>query len=371
MAAALLLAWIDTGPRPAAASPANDFYVNQALDRYFVLPRDAETLSLGGAAGAVCRSANCLYLNPAGLGTLGASELAGTVGLSTDTGADFFSDGDLERDTLLGFTTAALRLGGDGPAPPRLGTLGVGYSRYDGDAAGIDRAAPDGHRRSLAYGIDFGRAVALGYSFHWYDDQLRSQVADLHSTSRLLHTWGAQIDLPWDVRGGGLFKLGIGKSDTEDFRLGSDGLSRLREYAGVVGAEKRHGPWRAIASFDYARVETRGNLAAASPTVVIGGSEEGDVYTLRAGVERTVWGDLRLRAGFVQLVVERYEFGRPDLAALGGSVRGPGFTAGAGLLLGRLTEGGGRLRLDYGFEYLAVGNGSWEHLLSVAVPVGL
>ena len=350
------------------ASPQNDFYIRQALDRYFVLPQDAESLSMAGASGASCKSSQCIYLNPAGLGFLDSAELSLEVGQWSVTGDDLFGDG-VEQSAYNGFVTAALPLGQIVDERPRFGTIAIGYSRYNGETDDQISTSPDGHRRSIAYGYSPLKDLSLGYSFTFYDDQLHSELADLHSHARLLHIWGAQFKFNegWELSS--TIRFGIGQSDTEDFRFNSNGLSHPREYGGALAVSKTIESLRIALAVDYSRVKSRGTLNGVDLPVPIGGSEEGDVYNIRLGLEKTFYEKFIVRAGLRWHEVLNYEFKREDLRDLSGTVTGLGSSGGIGYRYRRCDDGKDLFRLDYGFEYLSIGSGAWQQLITLSVPL--
>ncbi len=352
----------------SAASPLSEFYINQALERYFVLPQDAETLSLAGSTELTCKNSTCLYLNPAGLGQLAHSEFSATLGFSIIDGEYFPTEEGLEQSEYHGNGILAFPLGSTKNGRPRYGSLALGFSRYDGHTDDVIHTTPDGHRRSLAYGYSPFENLSLGYSFTFYDDQLRSEFADLHSHSRLLHNWGIQLRPSDDLEIGTSFKLGIGQSDTEDFRFDSNGLSHIREYSGALGIKKTMDPLIIALSFDYTRVQSKGNLNEVAIPVVIGGTEQGNIYNIRFGSSYNINDNFLIRAGIRWQNIESYNFERPDLEGLNGDVRGLGWSTGLGYIFNGKKNPQMRIALDYGFEYLDIGKGSWQHLITLRVP---
>ena len=346
-------------------SPLRDFYIRQALDRYFALPGNAETLSLAGSTAMTCSGADCLYLNPAGLGFLPVKEFSSTLGFSLLEGDDFIDGEPLEQNEYHGYGVLAVPFGSVKESRPRYGALAIGYSRYDGHTNDSIHTHPDGHTRSIAYAYAPTEELSVGYTFVFYDDQLHTIFSDLHSHSRLLHVWGTQFRPTEDLEFGGLFQLGIGQSDTEDFRFDSNGLLHLRQYSGQLGVTKTFSSFKVALSFDYTRAQSQGHINGVAFPVTIGGNESGNIYNIRLGVEKKLQQNLSLRSGFRWYEVESYEFQRADLQRLSGNVQGMGFSLGVGYRFGK---GQYAPSLDYGSEYLLIGDGAWEHLLSLKVP---
>jgi hypothetical protein len=349
-----------------AKGDGNDAYIRQALGRYFSLPQDARSLSTAGTRSLTCDDANCLYMNPAGLGRLQDVQLAGSVGKSRMSGDEFLTDESIEQDELRGYGVLAVPLGAASSTGTKYGALALGFSRYQGETSDRINTTPDGHRRSIAYGIELLDDVTAGYSFTFYDDQLRSDLADLHSHARFLHTFGAQLQLANGIMLGGIFKLGIGQSDTEDFRFLSNGLSYLREYAGSLGATKEWEKTLLSVAIDYRNVQSKGNLTEVSPSAVIGGDESGNEFNVRLGLEHEVLERLFVRLGG-RYYRAYYRFDRTDLRELSGEINALGCSTG----IGHVAQIGDwkNIRIDYGIEYLTTGRGDWEHMLSVLLPI--
>jgi hypothetical protein len=353
----------------ASASPINEFYIRQALDRYFTLPRDADTLATAGSSAMTCSDSDCMFLNPAGLGEVEDIQLSTSLGFSLLNGQDFFTEEHLEQNEYIGDVILGFPLGTADPRKPRYGTLTLAYSRYDGHTDDMLHTTPDGHRRSLAYGISPSDELSLGYSFTFYDDQLHNDFSDLHSHSRLLHIWGIQYRPDKKLEIGSTFSLGIGQSDTTDFRFDSNGLSHLRSYSGNIGVTGDLAGYRVSASADYTRVESRGNLDGVAPPVVIGGDESGNIYNVRVGAEKPLSENFSARAGLRYEEVESYKFHREDLADLSGQVRGPAVALGIQYRIPGSYSHQPAAVLSYGVERLFIGDGVWQHLLTLKVPL--
>lgn len=353
----------------AGASPLNDFYIQQALARYYLLPQDAQTLSTAGSTIPVCRNSICTYLNPAGLGFMQSKEFSATLGRSHISGDDFPVGEEIEQGENQGYGLISVPLRSEG-AFPDYGTISFGFSRYQGDTNDSIHTTPDGHRRSFAYGISPTEDLALGYGFTFYDDQLRSSLADLHSHARFLHILGTQYQLNESLILGAVYKLGIGQSDTEDFVLQSNGLSRPRQHTCSIGIEDRSALVTLSSTIDYSYLRSEGDLNRSNSAVVIGNDERGDMYNVRIGAQSEVLESTYLRAGFRWYEVSRYKFERSDLDALSGRIHGVAWAGGLGYELRDSANSlkGGFTRIDYGFEYANTGHGDSIHLLSLAVP---
>lgn len=347
------------------ADRSDDFYIQQALERYFVLPQDARSLSMGGSADLTCRDASCIYLNPAGLAHLRNIESAFTIGSSERTGDEFLERRSIEEHSDSGYGVVGVPFGQRSPNA-EFGVLALGYSRYQGEVNDRIASTPDGHRRSIGYGYG-GEAVALGYAFTFYDDQIRSALADLHSHARFLHSFGVQAGLTDSLTAGATFKLGIGQSDTEELSTHKSGLSHLRQYTASVGLAQRWSQFMWTAAIDYSYMRSRGDLTDVPETIVIGGDEEGDVYGIHSGAELKVTEVVPVRVGLRWYKVSDYSFENDNLSDLSGGVDGFGYSSGIGYIL--KTGAVERARLDYAAEYFTPGHGGWQHLITLNIPL--
>lgn len=366
--AQIIIIFLCLGPKNALADSVEDFYIQQALDRYFTLPNDARSLGTGGSTNMDCRGAICTFLNPAGLARLESHEVATSVSTRRVDGNEFLTGEEIEQIEDRGYVLLALSLG-QSDSGSDYGTLAVGYSRYRGETNDRISSTPDGHRRTVAYGVNLNDAIDVGYTFTFYDDQLNSELADLHSHARFLHLFGARYAISDKTNVGSVFRLGIGQSDTEDYIIQSNGLSRPKEYGAEVGISTQLENFKHSAGFGYSYVKSEGDLAeVSSPQVVFGSNEKGEFFTLKSGVEYEFAGSYCARGGLRWYEAPSYRFERSDLSQLNGSLRGIGYSAGLGYTFKNSDTNTKYAVLDYGFDYLSAANGIWEHRVSLSVP---
>lgn len=362
------MAIILQGSLSARALPNKEFYINQALERYFVLPMDARSTSMVGSSLLNCADSNCIFLNPAGLGLLKTQEVSLSFGSKEATGNEFIIDEKINQFENLGHGVLALPFRSDNQGDSSYGTAALAYSRYQGDTDDSVNTTPDGHRRSLAYGISLNKQSSIGYSFTFYDDQLRNDLADLHSHSRFLHVFGAQFNPTKYFQLGAVFKLGIGQSDTEDFEIESNGLSHLRYYSGLIGATKHWSPRASTSlSTDISSYRSEGNLEQSDSLVVIGSDEEGHIFNIRLGIEYQLLERFFIRGG-ARYEATEYEFKREDLRQLSGNVEGARLSFGLGYNFKFNSKYISECRIDYGFEYLDSSYGDWTHVVTASLP---
>ena len=280
--------------------------------------------------------------------------------------ADVVTENNIDQSEGSGFAILAVPLGSTPDSSPRFGTLALAFSRYQGETNDIVKTTPDGHRRTVSYGITLENETSVGYSFTFYDDQLQSQLADLHSHARLLHVFGMKTPLDAITTLGATFEYGLGQSDTEDYRLGSDGLSHLKQYTGTVSVERQLGNVGDLFAFDVTRVSSEGNLTSVSAPVVVGGNEDGVLFNARAGIDAEVAERFFIRGG-TRLYHTRYDFDRENLRSLSGTISGFGVSAGIDYTFPYSTDSPLRWNLSYGAEYLNVSDGASKQLTSLKI----
>ena len=76
------------------ADSSDDFYIQQALAHYFLLPQDPRSLAMGGSSAVVCGDVSCMYSNPAGLAYLPQPEAVISLNRSEQTGDEFLEGGN-------------------------------------------------------------------------------------------------------------------------------------------------------------------------------------------------------------------------------------------------------------------------------------
>lgn len=346
------------------ASPKSEFYIQQALDRYYPLPQDARTLSLSGF-GIDCEDNSCIYLNPAGLSFTKNLEIGLSAGGSEHVGEDILTDESIEQTEDQVYGTVSIPLGQIKENRPKYGTLALGYSRYKGETNDEISSTPDGHRRTIGYGYAPESNIALGYSLTFYDDQLRTNFSDLHSQARFLHLIGLQAKMENDIKLSAIFKLGAGNSDTEDFVRQPDGLSRVEQYTAELGATKQIGKLKILGGVSTSLFKSKGNLEDTSEGVVTGNDESGESYSVKVGTQYEASQNFFVRTG-AAYEYTHYRFERTDLKELSGNLQGPRISTGAGYLFGP-TLGTKDVRLDGGLTYSFAGEGAWRYLITLAI----
>jgi hypothetical protein len=356
-------------PERAHADRKSDFYIQQATDRYFTLPKDARSLAMGGASSLTCLAAACVYMNPAALGFLSTASLSASAGTRSVTGDEFLSGDQITLEEWNGYLVGALPLGvGDTDAKgarAKYGTIAGAYSRYAGNTDDALSTTPDGHRRTFGVGYAIDEQVSFGYAFHFLDDQLRTDLSDAHSHGRFYHDFATQILLPQRYVIGASFRLGIGQTDTEDFVLKSNGVSHLRQYTGEIAVSKTWDPVTAVFAVGYTHQSSEADSLEFSEPVVIDGNESGEDINIRLGTEYQISQSFLLRAG-ARYRNTTYDFSREKFEEIEGRL----LAFGAGLGLGYVFAlGQHTLRLDYGAEYTDAGYGSWEQILSLSVEL--
>jgi hypothetical protein len=115
-------------------------------------------------------------------------------------------------------------------------------------------------------------------------------------------------------------------------------------------------------------LHSRGNLSEiSSPAVVVGSDESGYLLNTRLGAELVDLSSFSIRSG-LRFQWAEYSFERTDLQSLTGRYGALGVSGGVGYTFTKRVGDPDAIRIDYGIEYSWLGNGSWEHILSLVLP---
>ena len=349
-----------------SADTLDDFYIQQVLDRYYTTPNDVQGLSLAGASIPVCGGAACLSNNPAGLGWMSANELYVDAGKTSLDGNEQTTGAPITQNTTLGSGVLGIPLGAT-EHTPKYGTLGLGFSRYQGDTDDSVGTIPDGHRRSIGYGYALTPTIALGYGLTFYDDQLNTRQADLHSHARFLHIFGAQYKASQKLLLGATFQLGVGQADAEDYTLQSDGLARPREYLFQLGARYGISSGSLFGASRVRFLESPSNFEEVSEQVFVGGEEEGYEAELSVGFEYDRLEMIKPRIGVRYRYVD-YTFERENARSLSGTVNEVAGAFGLSFLLPKLWDAPYAPRLDIGLDVGSFARGWAEGRGALILP---
>jgi hypothetical protein len=363
---ALVLSLCLSATTRVRADALDDFYIQQVLDRYYTTPNDVQGLSLAGASIPVCGGAACLSNNPAGLGWMSANELYVDAGKTSLDGNEQTTGAPITQNTTLGSGVLGVPLGAT-EHTPKYGTLGLGFSRYQGDTDDSVGTIPDGHRRSIGYGYALTPTIALGYGLTFYDDQLNTRQADLHSHARFLHIFGAQYKASQKLLLGATFQLGVGQADAEDYTLRSDGLARPREYLFQIGARYgvTSGAWYGASRIRF--LESPSNFEEVSEQVFVGGEEEGYETEFSVGFEYDSLEVVKPRIGVRYRYVD-YTFERENARSLSGTVNEVAGAFGLSLLLPKLWDTASAPRFDIGLDVGSFARGWAEGRGALIIP---
>ncbi|MBN8551005.1 MAG: hypothetical protein J0M12_16950, partial [Deltaproteobacteria bacterium] len=151
--AAITICGIST---PLFADAKSDFYIQQAMERYFTVPEDARSLATAGAASQLCEGAACIYMNAAGLGFMRTREVVGNLGFRDTRGNEFLQEGEITQSEWSGFVSGAYPI-----KSGRYGTFSAAYSRFNGETNDSISSNPDGHNRTLGYGLAVSDSLAF------------------------------------------------------------------------------------------------------------------------------------------------------------------------------------------------------------------
>lgn len=349
------------------ADTTNVFYIRQSIARFFNLPQSARSLGMGGTEVPITFDNNSIFGNPAGLGFMKNAQLSGTLGHNRHIGSEFLTKEDIVEDDPNGSVLFSYPLNKGDKDPARYGVIGAGYSRYNGSTNDSINTKNDGHTRSIAYGTAVNEKVSIGYGLTFFDDQLRSDLADYHAHARFRHSLGTQYHITPDINVGLLVFYGLGQSDFEEFSVQSNGLTHQKQWSGDLGASYKINNTVLNASINYDHYSASGNVPVQSRLIVIGDDEAGATTGFHFGVEQSVTSSFDLRAGYHLQEVNGYHYQRSDIKILNGGLHLNAFSIGAGYAFSDCLGFLSKIQIDYGLQYGIAGKGEWEHLLSAGI----
>ncbi len=352
------------------SDPARNFYSQQAMERFAQLPQNARTLGMSGSSIQTSADSSSILGNPAGLGRMNLFEFSLSGGQEDRKGEEIFEGGRFEEfeNKLQGYL--AMPIGPESALGTKWGTLALGLSRYQGSTSDSINSSPDGHLRSIAYGVAPLENFSLGYSLTFVEDQLHSNLADFHSTNRFMHLVGAQLVANENLVFGATVGWLIGQTDFEEFSVMSDGLSKARQQRVSIGAEYSIENTIVTASMNFDRYKSKGNVDPVSPLIIVGNREEGETLDGRIGLEQRALSWLSLRIGYRYTNVLEYEFKRTDLEELSGKYDYSAYSGGIGFhyVKGDPKDRIDYFRVDYGGEYRDLTNGDYTQMLTLVIP---
>lgn len=324
-----------------------EFLIQDAQQRYFDFPLDARSLALGGSNIVTADDLASVFGNPAGLGFIDHCGASFTYSNDEISGDEFPFGNSIETDYDVGTLRVAL--------PIRMGgTVGFGYSVSDGETSDTQGTESDREIYNFAYGLRLNPCMSLGYSFSLFQDEVEGRWGDYEMDNGYRHTLGLQC------RPNACTALGLSgfyaSGDPESDIIIAGPQDGDRESWGVElgGAWQVCERTRLTSSVDYVSYDLDsyirlGNIPGIN--LAIPADEDGQTWTVRAGIEQKCCDWLTGRVGYLYRD-NTYDFKDPILAAnLDDSLDYHAVSTGLGLNICQ------NLTVDYGFQYRFVGDG--------------
>lgn len=354
----------------ALADGKRDYYFQQALQRYMNLPQNARTMGMGGSSVVTSQDSSSVVGNPAGIGLMQEGDTSVSYDRNSFKGRENPNYKLIKQRSDNGQALVTIPLGLQSNDLPQFGSLGLGWSGYNGNTNDSLDTGSDGHRINFAYGKALSSSLALGYGLSYFDDKLQNNLSKYSSKQLFRHTFGIQESLGHDWTWGGTVFYGSGKDNVEVASIPNIKDSKAKEYGAELGTSWNWLSTTMAVSADYEHYRTNGSLNSAPPEIVIGGDEHGKVFNLRIGAERSLTTWLVGRVGYHFGGLDDYHFSRSELADLNGSAKYNAWNFGIGTIIPTHNSWIKAVKLDYGAEYRAGGTDSWEHLVTLSIPWG-
>lgn len=357
-----------------ADEKAHDFYFQQNQQRFVTQTQDARMFGMGGSTALTAANSVSTVTNPAGLGMMKYGDVSASYSYNEVSGNDFPTGGRVKDKQNWGQVYGATPLGPVKDSLPDYGNLGLGwygrYGNWNPDQTSTDSSTYQG---SAGYGKAIGDKTSLGYSLTYQNDSISSDRFDYGSTNSFLHNVGVQYRDSEDLVWGATVTLGHGKHDLR-FPQGVRGQSVDQFSAGVAtGLEYQADDTTSVAvGVDYTYYDNNGDNNVVVSNTVWGGDSTGHAGNARVGIEERINDWFAVRAGYRYAANFNWNYKRDDLSELDGSAKYNAWSGGAGVNYAFDRDSFIQsVRLDYGVEYRDVGNGDWQHLITLATPFDL
>jgi long-subunit fatty acid transport protein len=360
-------------PHTAIAGDVTDLYFQQAVERYFEYSQNARTFGMAGSSVQTSTDSSSVLGNPAGLGLMPQGEFSATYSYNTISGDEFPTNFGVDQTSNMASGMLALPLSPVENDLPRYGNLGLAWTTSDSnwhDDTFDTRSERNQIVAAYSYGVS--KTLSFGYSIGWTDDKFQSrEIFNYPMGDGFRHTLGAHWKQSPSLSFASALTVGHGNrhalygpgitGDSDILQVGFDtGLEYSLENKAVIAL-----------GLDYRHLSSDGEVVTSIPANFVGGDENGNIYNIRLGVEYPVSEMIDLRAGYRFAGLESYKYNRVELNDLNGSANYSALSLGAGVkfpVAGNYIES---VNLDYGVEYREVGEGDWQHVVTVSVPFGL
>lgn len=357
-----------------ADGKANDFYYQQNQRRFVTQAQDARMFGMAGSTALTTANSLATVNNPAGLGMMKYGDVSASYGYNEISGNQFPSGARVKDKEHSGQLFGATPLGPVKDALPDYGNLGLGwvgrYNNWTNDSTNTD---PETYQVAAGYGAAISEDVALGYSVTYQNDSVGGNNYSYDSTNSFLHNIGVQTtavdglvlgsSLTVGHGSHGLRPKGAGGNQTVDqlsVGLGGGATYAIDKETSVSGG------------LDYVHYRNSGDDVNVPSTIPWGGDSRANSMNVRFGLEHQLNEWLALRGGYRYGSNFTWNYDRSDLSALDGSAKYNAWSVGAGLAYNLADDSFIRsVRLDYGAEYRTLGNGDWQHLVTLSTPFDL
>ena len=373
-AALLVSVYAGIGGTCFADEKAHEFYFQQNQQRFVNPAYDARMLSMSGSTGLTTANALSTSQNPAGLGLMRYGDLSTTYAYNEVSGNNFPSGTKVKDKQNIGQVFGATPINPTLDGLPESGNLGLGWFGRQGDWT-YDRDNTDSGTYQVVggYGKSIGHRTALGYGLTFQNDNVDSDTHNYESSQSFLHTLGVQNMIDDDTTWGSTVFVGHGYHDLDhlaDARP-SQSVSQLSVGWGG-GIEHRMGGTSLAGGLDFTFMRNNGTNDPAVNDVVFGGDSLGRVMNVRIGIEEQLLDWMAIRAGYRYASNFDWDYDRAALSDLSGSAKYNAWTGGAGVSYDFEDEYFFHaVLLDYAAEYRDVGNGDWQHMISLSAPFDL
>ncbi len=339
-----------------------DYYSQLAHQRFFNYQRSARSIGMGGSSFVTDTDSTSIFGNPAGLGFMENAEVSVNYARDYISGKDITDYDDVQFDLDSGYAVGAFPISPNLDGLPNYGNIAFGWNGARGSSDDDFDSRSRGYGIHLAYAKALSDTVSLGYGVSYMADTFKNNTGLKYKLEDgVRQNVGLMIKPNDKWRFGAMGFYGFGGPDV-DTQAGKNSFDVWSAGADVGAAYMVSDATTLASSVDYTYMKAKdGSFTGLAAR---GDKEDGSALNARIGVEHKINDRISARLGYRYAANFGYDFiGLPE--AVSQHAKFNGVSIGAGV---NLTKS---LRLDYGAEYRAVGDGDWTHAVSATVPFSI
>ena len=361
------------GTAPSFADgKATEFFYQENQQRFVTQTQDGRMVGMAGSTRLTTANSVATVNNPGGLGLMKYGDISLGYGHNTISGNNYPVPTSVEDTQNSGQVYGVVPLGPVKDDLPDYGNLALGWFGRSGDwSDDPDNTDTSMYQVSAAYAKAIGHKTALGYSLTYQNDSVDADTYEYDSTNSFLHNLGLQVRDSEDLTFGGSVTFGHGSHELKNKFAPLENQTVDQFSFGIgTGAEYTMDTTAIALGLDYTYYHNNGDETFND--TAWGGSSHANSLDVRLGVEERVIDWLALRAGYRYAGNFNWDYQRAGLEDLSGTAKYNAVSMGLGIDYAFADGSTIRaIRADYGAEYKDIGDGDWQHMVTLATPFDL